>query len=1086
MKSSKQILALLLSTALLLACFGCQKNGALTARGQADAVPATQGTASRPTEPAPDQPAGSPAAAEDVLRELRTHAADYGLENALSELELKSETIIDGDSYYRFQQNYRGVPVYGRTVVCMVGKDGTMAAQAGNLADIGEGLDLAFSLDEREAAAVCEAYFGNGAAVEILSPVSDESGCIFNLFEQTPCAAYDLLVSSAGEYYNMVVSSSGEVLLCCPCRVEEEGETVTGTGEDVDGDSATFNTFRKTGEESVLLYDAERNLIVYDAAGETLNTDFSFTDLDGNQYHTQTLVDNLGESSTFTLIIRERDDEAVDGAKLDYDPSSLAWHYTTRESGRKPKVPTSASEVWTDRKQVTAMSRTAEIYDFYRTILHRRGFDGNGSKMTIVINDLGAKSIVAFSKTPISHTAMTMISFYEKMSVDVMAHEYTHSVEASESGMIYQNESGAIMEALSDIFGELVQDYADDGTMNGRCDWKLHSRNLADPHGSGNPAVYHGTGWKPTYTSKDDINKKGNDRGHVHNNSTVISHAAYLMWKGIDGTNEKKLSTEQLAKLWYRAMLMMPSDCDFVTCRKMVELAAQSVNLTTEQIACVSEAFEAVGITIKTESSDYIIGPGSTFVVLDASGQPYSSYSYQITGTRSAVSTLENGSYSRTVTVSDSDPQSLTLPEGDYSIRVIDHVDARQTVTFTVDYDIYAPAKEIVVATNFKSPTEADPVSEMYEAYYGLCMERQSEYGVGKRKDNCLLGLSVVRLVDFDGDGTEELYLAWWDQAKQHSGLEIWTYDNGLSRVYETEKFYCASQDTYHEHYLRYTSAGGKTYLWTEDPGLGADRMDWKSELLELKNGVFTPVKTWAFTYLWEGEQVTRYIDGQQVDEETFDDDYYRNMSEHYETTEFLFLLYWEDDSQRITLDETEKTLARLSLKDGEITYTAFPEVPAPYAAFLQSRGYEEYYRDRIQVWDESGSVQARYAVYDVNADGVPELLIYRWESEFGDLMVFTQTASGAVAYAGTLGMFLFPSYSAANNSLVFLSMRPVANGSPMDRDYDYAFVQLQGQDLAGLGHANYNTGKEQWTFIDAGLTVDVDEAEDIPFTDFP
>ena len=187
MKSSKQILALLLSTALLLACFGCQKNGALTARGQADAVPATQGTASRPTEPAPDQPAGSPAAAEDVLRELRTHAADYGLENALSELELKSETIIDGDSYYRFQQNYRGVPVYGRTVVCMVGKDGTMAAQAGNLADIGEGLDLAFSLDEREAAAVCEAYFGNGAAVEILSPVSDESGCIFNLFAHRQC-----------------------------------------------------------------------------------------------------------------------------------------------------------------------------------------------------------------------------------------------------------------------------------------------------------------------------------------------------------------------------------------------------------------------------------------------------------------------------------------------------------------------------------------------------------------------------------------------------------------------------------------------------------------------------------------------------------------------------------------------------------------------------------------------------------------------------------------------------------------------------------------------------------------------------------
>ena len=756
------------------------------------------------------------------------------------------------------------------------------------------------------------------------------------------------------------------------------------------------------------------------------------------------------------------------------------------------------------------------IEDAYRNTL---GFERAADRLYLFFNDswgggknCGSITLDHASYGKISAGKAAVISVgrdVKELSKATLTHEYGHIISSQVvDWAVNTGENGALNEALSDIFCVLLT-----AKQDGRVEWTIGRRDLTSPGGK---PVYDASGTRhkaclyelnglecPNLAENKEHNSKvpckiemsypekfngknWYDHSDNHINSVLISHAAYLMWNGMDGSANKKISVDQLLSLWYRAMLMMPSDCDFVTCRKMVELAAQSVNLTTEQIACVSEAFEAVGITIKTESSDYIIGPGSTFVVLDASGQPYSSYSYQITGTRSAVSTLENGSYSRTVTVSDSDPQSLTLPEGDYSIRVIDHVDARQTVTFTVDYDIYAPAKEIVVATNFKSPTEADPRSEMYEAYYGLCMERQSEYGVGKRKDNCLLGLSVVRLVDFDGDGTEELYLAWWDQAKQHSGLEIWTYDNGLSRVYETEKFYCASQDTYHEHYLRYTSAGGKTYLWTEDPGLGADRMDWKSELLELKNGVFTPVKTWAFTYLWEGEQVTRYIDGQQVDEETFDDDYYRNMSEHYETTEFLFLLYWEDDSQRITLDETEKTLARLSLKDGEITYTAFPEVPAPYAAFLQSRGYEEYYRDRIQVWDESGSVQARYAVYDVNADGVPELLIYRWESEFGDLMVFTQTASGAVAYAGTLGMFLFPSYSAANNSLVFLSMRPVANGSPMDRDCDYAFVQLQGQDLAGLGHANYNTGKEQWTFIDAGLTVDVDEAEDIPFTDFP
>lgn len=89
----------------------------------------------------------------------------------------------------------------------------------------------------------------------------------------------------------------------------------------------------------------------------------------------------------------------------------------------------------------------------------------------------------------------------------------------------------------------------------------------------------------------------GNDWGYVHNNSTAISHAAYLMYNGINGTGSKKLSSEELAELWYRAILVMPANCDFYTCRQLVELTATSMELTTDQIACVSEAFDAVGIT---------------------------------------------------------------------------------------------------------------------------------------------------------------------------------------------------------------------------------------------------------------------------------------------------------------------------------------------------------------------------------------------------------------------------------------------------------------------------------------------------------
>ena len=39
---------------------------------------------------------------------------------------------------------------------------------------------------------------------------------------------------------------------------------------------------------------------------------------------------------------------------------------------------------------------------------------------------------------------------------DVVAHELTHGVTERSSGLIYQNESGALNEAWSDIFGALV------------------------------------------------------------------------------------------------------------------------------------------------------------------------------------------------------------------------------------------------------------------------------------------------------------------------------------------------------------------------------------------------------------------------------------------------------------------------------------------------------------------------------------------------------------------------------------------------------------------------------------------------------
>ncbi|MET1139017.1 M4 family metallopeptidase, partial [Bacillus subtilis] len=52
--------------------------------------------------------------------------------------------------------------------------------------------------------------------------------------------------------------------------------------------------------------------------------------------------------------------------------------------------------------------------------------------------------------------------------LDVIGHELTHAVTERSSNLIYQYESGALNEAISDIFGTLVE-YSD----NRNPDWEI-------------------------------------------------------------------------------------------------------------------------------------------------------------------------------------------------------------------------------------------------------------------------------------------------------------------------------------------------------------------------------------------------------------------------------------------------------------------------------------------------------------------------------------------------------------------------------------------------------------------------------------
>ena len=116
--------------------------------------------------------------------------------------------------------------------------------------------------------------------------------------------------------------------------------------------------------------------------------------------------------------------------------------------------------------------------------------------------------------------------------LDVATHEFTHGVTEFTSGLIYQDESGALNEAFSDMLGNSSEFYAKRNGLDPKADpdWQIGEdvylpeengfRNMADPAEDGDPDHY-----SERYTGK-------KDNGGVHINSGIPNHAYYLVVNG--------------------------------------------------------------------------------------------------------------------------------------------------------------------------------------------------------------------------------------------------------------------------------------------------------------------------------------------------------------------------------------------------------------------------------------------------------------------------------------------------------------------------------------------------------------------------
>lgn len=542
---------------------------------------------------------------KSALEAIESVADVIGIKNAKKELKISSTNIVNGDTYYRFGQYYEGISVYGRDVVIAADDDGTALALTGNFAKI-ENIKK-YDLDE----------------------IDKDSVVVYGLDPAKICTvSYEDIDGEEYRVFTDVKSKEVVDRLCMTYTASEK----TYPYRETDG---TYS-----------LYDSKRNIRILNSNGKELK----HTNLSMNEDGKCQLIIYTGDNkekrqNVFNDYWRKFEAEYIVNDKISVVKSNTADGF--------------------DSSATKLMDNMALTYDFYLEKFGRSGFDDNNGLIFASYNDNydDGKNAYAY--------AGSLLSFgkHSTLSVDLIAHEYTHSVERMISSMSYEGESGAIMEGYSDIFGEIVEDYSD-GQMDNDCDWVNPDRNIIEPLKTKNPEIYEEKNWKNTADEY--------DHGHVHNNSTVISHTAYLMNIGIDGDESKKIDCDTLAKLWYRALFIMQSDATFKQLANNITLIATHMvrtgELSPNQLQCVLEAFDKVGI--QNDKSYSTIKSGAKLYVNDIYLNAYDNYHVTITEMPKIKDYLSNKKLGKIVIdtdVSSTDGFSLDLNPGNYLISLKDN-----------------------------------------------------------------------------------------------------------------------------------------------------------------------------------------------------------------------------------------------------------------------------------------------------------------------------------------------------------------------------------------------------------------------------
>lgn len=246
-----------------------------------------------------------------------------------------------------------------------------------------------------------------------------------------------------------------------------------------------------------------------------------------------------------------------------------------------------------DRPLDNAHDYAGSVYDYYNVRHGRDSYDDAGATIKSTVH-YGVNLNNAYwssSTQQLLYGDGDGIRFDPlSQSKDIVAHELTHAVTEKTSKLIYQYQSGALNESLSDIFGVLIDPP----------DWML-GEDVFTPGTPGDALRYIDDpprGGQPDHMN--DYVVTTGDNGGVHSNSGIPNKAAYLMSEGgtHHGISVLGMGRTNIGMVFYEAQVnWLRSSSNFLEAREAtLDAVAAIFPGDISKYNTVHSAWYAVGI----------------------------------------------------------------------------------------------------------------------------------------------------------------------------------------------------------------------------------------------------------------------------------------------------------------------------------------------------------------------------------------------------------------------------------------------------------------------------------------------------------